>query len=137
MRPAVALTPGETEKLEHRRRLMAHEDGELRESTRSAVFADARTVERLFEGAPLSVTPDPPPGGTRRGKSLLGVHPCLDRLPGNRVATLGEGRFRSPNVLGILHLFEKPQILDRDDRRALFGQLDALADADARKDIIG
>ena len=37
------------------RRSLAFRDGALRESLRSAVFADARAVERLFEGSPLSV----------------------------------------------------------------------------------
>jgi hypothetical protein len=37
------------------RRSLSWRDGALRESVRAAAFADARAVERLFEGAPLSV----------------------------------------------------------------------------------
>jgi hypothetical protein len=37
------------------RRSVAFRDGALGESVRSATFADARVVERLFEGAPLAI----------------------------------------------------------------------------------
>lgn len=52
-------------------RALAYRDGALREVRRTASFADARAVERLFEGAPLSV------GLTRSGGEMQ-----LEILPG-------------------------------------------------------
>ena len=53
------------------RRSLAYRDGALREVTRAASFDDAKAVERLFEGAPLSV------GFLRSGNELT-----LEILPG-------------------------------------------------------
>ncbi|KAA0256192.1 hypothetical protein FBQ97_04040 [Acidobacteria bacterium ACD] len=71
-------------------RALAYRDGALREVRRTASYADARAVERLFEGAPLSV------GLTRSGGEMQ-----LEILPGRGGrATASERREAASAISG-------------------------------------